>query len=176
MLAATTAATGYLFAEVPLVSTGGAVFEDTNGNGQKDTGRAGHPERHRHPVRGEQGGRGHHPKTATTDASGELLVHRPDAGHVHDRGDPAERVLGWEGHNGTPAGTVTDNRFMNIDLTKSAAAGTGFNFGEVKGGILSGVVFKDLNNDGTQAATGEPASPACSRPADRGDTRATRST
>ena len=35
-------------------------------------------------------------------------------------------------------------------------ASNGFNFGEVKGRILSGVVFKDLNNDGTQAATGEP--------------------
>jgi len=59
--------------------------------------------------------------------------------------------------NGTPAaGSVAENRFLQIDLTKSAAASSGFNFGENKGGLISGVVFKDLNNDGTQAATGEP--------------------
>ena len=35
------AATGYTFAEVPILTTGGFVFEDSNGNGVKDGGEPG---------------------------------------------------------------------------------------------------------------------------------------
>lgn len=41
LLGSTTTATGYNFAEVPLVGTGGSVFEDKNGNGVKDSGDSG---------------------------------------------------------------------------------------------------------------------------------------
>ena len=120
VLAATTAATGYLFAEVPLVSTGGAVFEDTNGNGQKDTGEPGIPN-----VTVTLSGVSKvdgiiTPKTATTDASGNYSFTGLTPGtYMIAESQPSGYSDGKE-QNGTPAATVTDNRFMNIDLTKSA--------------------------------------------------------
>ena len=157
VLGASTAATGYNFAEVPLVSTGGTVYEDTNGNGVKDTGEPGIPNVTVTLSGVSVVGGTITPKTATTDASGNysftgltpgtyMLVETQPAGYSDGKDK-----------NGTPAAaSVANDRFMGIDLTKSAAASGGFSFGEEKGGTLSGVVFKDLNNDGTQAATGEP--------------------
>jgi uncharacterized protein (DUF2141 family) len=157
VLGASTAATGYTFAQVPLVSTGGAVFEDTNGNGVKDAGEPGIPN-----VTVTLSGLSVvsgviTPKTVTTDSNGNYTFTGLTPGsYMIVETQPAGFSDGKE-QNGTPAAaSVTDNRFMGIDLTKSAAASGGFNFGEVHGGVLSGVVFRDLNNDGVQAATGEP--------------------
>lgn len=157
VLGTATAATGYMFAQVPLVSTGGAVFGDANGNGVKDAGEAGIPN-----VTVTLSGVSVvdgviTPKTATTDANGNYTFTGLIPGtYMITETQPAGFSDGKE-KNGTPAAaSVADNRFMGIDLTKSAAASGGFNFGEVHGGVLSGVVFRDLNNDGVQAATGEP--------------------
>ena len=157
VLGASTAATGYTFAEVPLVSTGGAVFEDTNGNGVKDGTEPGIPGVTVTLSGASVIGGDITPKTATTDNNGNYTFTGLTPGtYTIVETQPAGYSDGKE-QNGTPAAaSVADNRFTGIDLTKSAAASTGFNFGEVKGGTLSGVVFRDLNNDGTQAATGEP--------------------
>src|SRR5829696_4696066 len=156
VLGASTAATGINFAEVPLVSTGGAVFEDTNGNGVKDAGEPGVPNVTITLSGNSVVGGTITPKTATTVADGTytftgltsgtyMIVETQPAGYS-DGGDQM----------GTPTATKDNDRFLAIDLTKSAAASGGFNFGEIKGGTLTGVVYNDVNNDGTQAATGEP--------------------
>jgi len=157
VLGTSTAATGYNFAEVPLIGTGGAVFEDTNGNGVKDAGESGIANV-TVTLSGVSVVSGViTPKTATTDAGGNYTFTGLTPGtYMIAEAQPAGFSDGQD-HNGTPAASsVANDRFMGIDLTKSAAASSGFNFGEVRGGVLSGVVFRDLNNDGVQAATGEP--------------------
>jgi hypothetical protein len=156
VLGSTTAATGYLFAETPLVGTGGTVFEDVNGNGVKDASDPGVPGVVV-TLTGVSKSNGQiTPKTATTDNNGNYTFAGLTPGtYMLTETQPAGYSDGPE-QNGTPAATVDDNRFLAIDLTKSATASSGFNFGEFKGRILSGVVFRDLNNDGIQAATGEP--------------------
>jgi protocatechuate 3,4-dioxygenase beta subunit len=157
VLGASTAATGYTFAQVPLVSTGGAVFEDTNGNGIKDAGEAGIPNV-TITLSGVSAVTGTiTPKTATTDASGNYTFTGLTPGTYMIAETQPTGFSDGPDHTGTPAASgVANDRFMGIDLTKSAATSGGFNFGEVRGGTLSGVVFKDANNDGIQAATGEP--------------------
>jgi hypothetical protein len=157
VLGASTTATGYTFAQVPLVSTGGAVFEDTNGNGVKDSGEPG-IQNVTVTLSGVSVVSGTiTPKTVTTDSNGNYTFTGLTPGtYIIVETQPAGFSDGKE-QNGTPAAArVTNDRFMGIDLTKSAATSGGFNFGEVRGGVLSGVVFRDLNNDGVQAATGEP--------------------
>lgn len=156
VLSASATATGYNFAEIPLVNTGGAVFEDTNNNGVKDTGEPGIPNvtvtlTGVSVVTGVIAA-----KTATTDSSGNYTFTGLTPGtYMITETQPAGYSDGKD-QNGTPAaGSTSGDRFMSIDLTKSAAASGGFNFGEIKGGIVSGVVYRDVNNDGTQAATGE---------------------
>ncbi len=154
-LGATTQATGNTFAEVPLVSTGGFVYEDANGNGTKDTGEAGIPGvtvtlTGSNVVTGAIS-----PMTATTDATGaytfaNLLPGTYTLAETQPTGfnDGAEQ-------NGTPTGaTVQADRFVGINLSTSAATSGGFNFGEIKTGSLAGIVFADANNNGTQD-TGE---------------------
>jgi SdrD B-like domain/Domain of unknown function DUF11 len=157
VLSASATATGYNFAEIPLVGTGGAVFEDKNGNGVKDSGEPGVPNVTITLSGVSVAGGVITPKTATTDANGNYTFTGLTPGTYMLVETQPTGFSDGKDQNGTPAATSTANdRFLGIDLTKSAAASSGFNFGEVKGGILSGVVFQDVNNDGTQAATGEP--------------------
>jgi hypothetical protein len=156
-LAASTTATGYNFAEIPLVGTGGSVFEDTNGNGKKDTGEPGIA-----GVTITLSGTSVFtgvitPQTVTTDTNGNYTFTGLTPGtYMIVETQPAGYSNGSE-QNGTPAAaSVGENRFMGIDLTKSSAASGGFNFGEHKGGLISGIVFNDANDDGVQAASGEP--------------------
>ena len=155
VLGATTQATGYLFAEVPLLSTGGAVYEDQNGNGRKDTGEPGIAGvtvtlTGTSVVSGAITAR-----TATTDSSGNYTFTGLTPGtYTITETQPTAFADGRE-QNGTPAAaTVTNDRFAGITLS-TAAASTGFNFGEVQGASLAGVVYDDVNNDGSQASTGE---------------------
>ncbi|HEX3150256.1 MAG TPA: SdrD B-like domain-containing protein, partial [Gemmataceae bacterium] len=156
VLTANTTASGNLFAEVPLVGTGGAVFEDTNGNGKKDNGEpavvgATVTLTGNSVVTGNIA-----PKTTTTDSSGAYSFTGLTPGiYTIAETQPAGYSDGAE-QNGTPAATVTNDKFANIDLTKTAAVSGGFNFGEIKGGFLTGLVFADANNDGIHAASGEP--------------------
>jgi hypothetical protein len=160
-LSANASATGYTFAEVPLISTGGTVFEDTNGNGKFDSGEPGIPNAsvtltgisvvtHQQIT----------PITVTTNALGAYSFPNLAPGrYTITETQPAGFSDGKE-QNGTPAAaSVSNDRFAGIDLTQSATESGGFNFGEVRGGTISGVVFNDVNNDGAQAATGEPGIP-----------------
>ena len=152
-LAANQAATGYTFAEVPLIGTGGTVFEDLNGNNQKDAaepGIAGVTV----TLTGTSVVSGSIvPVTATTDATGAYRFDNITPGtYTIAETQPAAFLEGGE-QNGTPAATtVTPNRFTGINLTNSAAASSGFNFGEVRAASIAGVAFDDPNNNGTQDA------------------------
>ena len=155
LLGSTTTATGYNFAEVPLVGTGGSVFEDKNGNGVKDSGDSGIANVIVTLTGTSIISGAITPKTATTDVNGNYSFTGLTPGtYMLTEAQPGAYSDGQE-QNGTPAAAVTNDRFSGIDLTKTAAASSGFNFGETKNGTLAGVVFDDVNNDGVQAATGE---------------------
>jgi hypothetical protein len=179
-----TAATGYDFALIPLLSIGGSVYEDVNGNGVKDPGEPGIPN-----VKitmagvapggagpgtilgtGTGPGMGTGNGTTTTDADGNYIFTRVRPGiYVIGETQPAGYSDGEE-QRGTPSavapkgGLSVDllqpgDKFLGIDLTQSAEPSGGFNFGEIKGGTLSGAVYSDVDDDGVQAATGEPGIP-----------------
>ena len=155
VLGANTQATNYRFAEVPLISTAGSVFEDVNNNGQKDAGEVGVPNV-TVVLTGTSvvTGQAISPITVTTDASGNYTFPNLVPGvYTITETQPTGYFDGKE-QNGTPAATVGSDKFKGIDLTKSAATSSGFNFGEQKASSIAGVVFKDTNNSGVQD-TGE---------------------
>jgi len=156
VLAADQQATGYQFAEVPVVTVSGAVFEDQNGNGQKDAGEPG--------ISGvivELTGTSVvngtiSPRSALTDTNGSYSFANVTPGtYAIKETQPSGFVDGKE-QNGNPAATaVTNDRFGGITLTGVSSTATGYNFGEVKGASIAGFVYDDVNDDGAMAATGE---------------------
>jgi hypothetical protein len=154
---------GYSFARVPQVSAGGTVFQDTNGNGKKDSnepGVAGVTV----TLSGTSVVSGTiTPKSVTTDANGNYTLSGLTPGTYALTETPPTGYSPGTAQNGTPAAsTVTATKFSGIDLASTAAAAGGFNFADVKttsatsSTSLSGLVFNDVNNDGAQAASGEP--------------------
>ena len=149
-------ATNYLFTEIPILTTGGFVYEDTNGNGVKNAGEPGIPGvvitlTGTSVITGAIT-----PRTFTTIADGSYTFNNLTPGtYSIAEAQPSAFIDGQE-TNGTPAaGSVTNDKFNNINLTSTAAASGGFNFGEVKTGGIAGVVYDDVNDDGDQAVTGE---------------------
>jgi hypothetical protein len=157
VLAAGQSAGGYWFARVPQVSTGGVVFNDLNGNGKKDAGEPGIAGvtvtlTGTSVVSGTIT-----PKAVTTDANGNYSLAGLTPGTYSLTETPPTGYTPGTAQNGTPAAsTVSAAKFSGIDLTSTAAPGGGFDFADVKATSLSGLVFNDANNDGAQAATGEP--------------------
>jgi protocatechuate 3,4-dioxygenase beta subunit len=148
-------ATGYDFAEVPLVSTGGSVFEDSNGNGIKDTGEPGIAGATLTLTGTSIIDGTITPKTATTGSDGTYTFASLTPGTYTIAETQPTGFTDGKDANGTPAAkTVTNDKFAGIDLTTSPTSGA-FNFGEVKGASLGGFVYDDANNDGSKAATGE---------------------
>lgn len=155
ILTATKQATGYTFAEVPILSTGGFVYEDSNGNGQKDTSEPGVSGvivtlTGTSVVTGAIT-----PRNAITDSAGKYTFANLTPGtYAIAESQPNGYIDGAE-QNGVPIATVGADKFTGIDLTTTSAASGGFNFGEVKAGSISGIVYDDVNNDGLQATSGE---------------------
>jgi len=155
-LAAGKAATGYTFAEVPIVSTGGAVYEDTNANGIKDAGEPGIPGVAITLTGTSVVDGAITPKTATTGADGTYTFTNLTPGTYTIAETQPTGFANGKNSNGTPpAATVANDKFAGIDLTSAVTSGA-FNFGEVKGASLAGFVYADANDDGSKAATGEP--------------------
>jgi protocatechuate 3,4-dioxygenase beta subunit len=155
VLANAQAATGYLFAEVPIVSTGGSVFEDKNGNGKKDEGDPGIAGV-TVTLTGTSAVTGAiTPVTKTTGQDGSYKFDSLTPGTYTITETQPSTYLDGKEENGTPTATVTNDKFAGIDLTATAAASGGFDFGEVKTGSIAGIVFDDVDNNGTQAASGE---------------------
>ena len=151
-------ATDYFFAEIPDVSTGGTVFQDTNGNGQLDTGEPGIPNvtvtlTGTSVVTGED----ITPITVTTNASGVYTFTDLDPGTYTITQTQPTGFTDGEEQNGTPEATIGDDEFADIDLTMVATSG-GFNFGETTGsaggtGAIAGFVYTDADNDGVKDTT-----------------------
>lgn len=154
VLTANQTATGYLFAEIPLLSTGGSVYEDTNGNGRRDTGENG-IQGVTITLTGTSIVNGTiTPRTTTTDESGNYSFADLTPGtYTLAETQPTGFIDGQE-TNGVPAATVTNDRFSGIDLTSTATPSTGFSFGEVKASSIAGTVYIDTNNNGAKD-TGE---------------------
>jgi cyclophilin family peptidyl-prolyl cis-trans isomerase len=153
-LAATTAATGYTFAEVPLVTTGGTVFIDANANGTFDSGEAGIPGvtvtlTGTNVIDGAI--------TAipvTTDAQGAYSFTGLTPGTYAITETQPTGFTDGQLQNGIPAGTVGTNKFTGINLSTAVGLG-GYNFGEISTSTqntssISGLVFVDKNGNGTQ--------------------------
>ena len=148
-------ATGYTFGEVPVVSLGGAVYEDANGNGLKDTGETGIAGVTVTLTGSNVVSGAITPVTATTDADGNYTFDTLLPGTYTIAETQPTGYLDGKEQNGTPAAaSIPNDRFVGINLTTTSAAATGFNFGEIKSGSLAGVVFADTNNNGAQD-TGE---------------------
>ncbi|HEX3152702.1 MAG TPA: SdrD B-like domain-containing protein [Gemmataceae bacterium] len=147
------AATGYNFGEIPLVQTGGFVYEDKNGNGKKDSGEPGIPGALVTLTGTDVLGAAISAKTATTDASGAYVFNAILPGtYAITETQPNGYTDGKE-QNGTPTATVSNDKFVGINLM-SAATSSGFNFGETKSTSIAGFVYGDANNNGTKD-TGE---------------------
>jgi hypothetical protein len=146
-------ANGYIFAEVPIVSIAGTVFEDTNGNGTKETSEPGISGA-TVTLTGTSVVTGAiTSKTATTDASGNYKFEGLTPGtYTVTETQPTGYVDGKD-QNGIPAGKVANDKFTAIDLTSTAIPATGFNFGEVKAASLAGSVYDDADNDGAKGAS-----------------------
>ena len=138
-----------------IATTGGSVFEDLDGDGIKDEGEPGIADV-TVTLTGTSvvtGGYRSRPRRRTLKAFTHSATSRP-ARTRSSRRQPGNFVDGKE-QNGTPAATVSNDRFAGINLTTSAATSGGFNFGEVKGATIAGIVYDDVNDDGAEAATGE---------------------
>lgn len=160
-LSTNTAATGYTFGEVPIVSTGGTVYEDLNGNGTIDSGETGIPNvsvtltgtsvmTHAAIT----------PITVTTNSQGVYAFANLAPGTYTITETQPVGFSDGKDTNGTPAAaSVSNDKFAGINLTGTSTASGGFNFGEIHGGTIGGVVFSDVDNDGVKEATGEPGIP-----------------
>jgi Domain of unknown function DUF11/SdrD B-like domain len=144
--------TGYNFTEIPLVSTGGFVYEDLNANGTRDVGEPGIPGV---PVTlsGTNVGGVVVNTTVNTIADGSYNFTniQPSTNYTITEGVVPVPFLDGREQNGTPpAATVNNDNFTGINLTASSAAIGGFNFGEVRPASIAGVVYLDRNNNGIQ--------------------------
>ncbi|MEZ6143518.1 MAG: SdrD B-like domain-containing protein, partial [Zavarzinella sp.] len=141
-------ATGYNFAEIPLTSIAGSVYEDQNGNGVRDflepgiqlatitlTGTTVQG----NPVNIQ----------VQTDANGNYLFDNVVPGTYTLTETQPAGFLDWLEQNGTPPATVVLNdQFQNINLITNTGPATGFNFGEVLPVSIFGSVYVDLNANG----------------------------
>jgi|GEM_PF-850846 len=153
-LATGAAATGYNFGELTPSTLSGRVYHDLNANGVLDAGEVG-ISGVTITVSGTNDLGAITPFTVTTDANGDYTVPnlRPGTYTLLET-QPGGFVDGKESP-GTPAGTVSNalnsQTISNIPLPLGTA-GTGYNFGEVQTGSLTGTVYHDLNNDGVLSA------------------------
>lgn len=153
VLKAGQSATGYRYALIPYVSTGGAVYEDTDNNGVRDVGEPGIAGvtvtlSGSSIITGKIAA-----QTATTDANGNYSFANLTPGIYKITEAPPAGYLDGKNENGTPAGAVSKHRFADINLTKSATSG-GFNFGKLKPSSIAGTVFDDVNSDGDPTGEG----------------------
>lgn len=148
------AAKNYRFALAPIVSTGGTVFEDSNNNGTLDS--------NEHGIAGvsiKLTGRSVFTgkiaaQTVTTDASGNYSFTNLTPGRYKITETPPVGYLDGLKQNGVPTAVLGKHKFSGINLTKSASASGGFNFGELKPASISGSVFDDVNSDENPAGMG----------------------
>ena len=134
------------YQEVPPANAYGVVFEDANGNGERDDGEPGIPDVILVAIHDETGA----PITTTTDANGEWSLQATPIDHrvTVDPGSlpwPAELTTGRESYN---LNVPPDFFAPNID----------FGYREVEPAAAAGTVFEDTDGNGQQD-DGEPGLP-----------------
>ena len=144
-----------LFADT-LSTLAGSVYIDLNNNGAHDSGEPGIPSIAVTLTGTDAAGNAVN-RTATTDASGtfeliDLLTPNAAGYTLSEPTQPATYADGLDAA-GNAGGTAGNDTITAIHLGTNADA-TGYSFGE-RGTTISGVVYKDVNSDGTRAA-GEP--------------------
>lgn len=138
----------YTFAEVPAASLSGAVYDDRNGNGQRDAGEPGIPG----VTVSLSGGAG----TGTTNANGDYVFGGLAPGtYTVTETQPAGYLDGRD-TAGTVGGTADNTQagrdsIAGVGLTPGTNA-AGYLFGEVTAASLSGSVYVDANGDGVRGA------------------------
>jgi cyclophilin family peptidyl-prolyl cis-trans isomerase len=148
-------AAGYLFAEIPLVSTGGTVYQDQNSNGLLDTGEPG-IQGVTVTLTGTSVVNGTiTPIAVTTNAQGVYTFPNLTPGtYTIAETQPSGFTDGGD-QDGTPAATGGSNdTFAGINLSTTAAASGGFNFGEAATpagtASIAGSVYLDASGDGNR--------------------------
>ncbi|OWK41907.1 Fibronectin type III domain protein [Fimbriiglobus ruber] len=153
----------YNFGELQASSLSGTVFNDFNGNGTQDSGELGIAGVTLVLTGTDFAGDSIN-QTQTTDSSGDFTFTglRPSngAGYTITESQPANAVQGIDTAGSPTDGTVASQTatqdVINAIAINANAALVGFNFGELKGVSLSGVVFDNsAGNDGLMQ-TGEP--------------------
>ena len=153
-LAAGTDASGYNFAEILPASIGGIVFHDRNNDGSQD---AGEP-----AISGvsitlngsDDLGNAISLNTLSNAAGSYSFTDLRPGTYTLSETQP-QGFLDGKDSIGSSGGTVGDDLISTINLSQDSQA-SGYNFGEIKGATIGGIVFHDRNNDGSQDA-GEPA-------------------
>ncbi len=136
---------GYNFTELRPASLAGAVYLDSNNNGQQDAGETGIPGV-TVTLAGTDDRGGSVSVTAVTNAAGGYNFGglRPGNYTINEM-QPAAYLDGLDSA-GTLGGTAGND---SIALSLAAgAAGTKYNFGEINPSSLSGFAWQDYNNDG----------------------------
>jgi len=145
-----TTGSNYNFGELKPASLAGSVYEDSNNNGSRDTAEpaiAGTTVR----LTGIDDRAIAVNLTATTDASGNYTFPnlRPGTYTITET-QPVSFADGRESV-GSLGGTSTVNDVISNIVVRSGDTGTGYNFGELAGGI-GGQVYVDVNNNGVRDA------------------------
>src|SRR5437660_1352220 len=165
----------YNFSDLKSISLSGLVYQDTNGNGALDSGEPGIA-----GVTVTLSGTNNLGQavtaTATTAANGTYSFSADSNGNVLRPGTyvitetaPSGYLLGSANLgtvNGAADGVVTSaTKFSSITMT-SGQGGINYNFGDVKGITLSGLVYQDTNGNGA-LDSGEPGIAGVTRSEER---------
>ena len=156
VFSAGTNGTEYNFGELPPSSISGTVFVDLNNDGTQDTGELGLADVWLQLTGVDDRGQAIS-LIARTDSQGQYLFDnlRPSnlSGYTITQTTSVAGYLDGIDSVGTAGGTLSNDRFSAI-VFSAGTNGTEYNFGELPPSSISGTVFVDLNNDGTQD-TGE---------------------
>lgn len=134
----------------------GHVYNDVNANGGRDGGEAGIAGVTL-KIAGTAPDGTAVTFTATTAADGSYSFSKLPAGSYTVTETQPSTWLDGGDSAGTAGGTALatpGDQISGVTLASNTSA-TGYDFGEYTQGTLAGVVYRDLNNDGTQAGAGE---------------------
>ncbi|WP_446389400.1 SdrD B-like domain-containing protein [Coleofasciculus sp. B1-GNL1-01] len=135
-----TTVTGVNFGNFQLGSISGQKFEDTDGDGVKDTGEAGLDGWTIFIDANNNGSLDTGETSTNTDANGNYSFTDLTAGDYTIR---EEQKTGWEQTTSNPSA---------INITSSGTTVTGVNFGNFQLGSISGQKFEDIDGDGVKDA------------------------
>jgi hypothetical protein len=129
-------------------SIAGTVFEDCNNNGKKENGETG-LKGVKITLTGTTTSGEAVSMTTTTDANGNYKFSNLKAGKYKVSEADPDGFFDGKDMAGTAGGSAGNDVISNINLNNGQNA-TNYNFGELKGAAISGIVFNDGDKDGKQ--------------------------